>query len=119
MHYSHNVLLVIEPQEQYFELFRIKNRQKILGLCPLTPLWRAYSTPQTPYQSKSFSPRFVCQKINTPKNCWMQHWKYELPFMWISFQKTRIENENNSGVFQVPKYKPKFLKKSFKPILKT
>ena len=35
----------VEPQEGCFELLRIQNRQNFPGLCPWTPLGRAYSTP--------------------------------------------------------------------------
>ena len=35
----------VEPQEGCFELLRIQNRQNFPGLCPWTPLGRAYSAP--------------------------------------------------------------------------
>ena len=51
-----STLLVAEPREQCFELFRKQNNQKFPGFHPWTPLGRAYSTaPDSPAAQRFFS----------------------------------------------------------------
>ena len=48
-------------------LFRMKNSQNFLGLCPLTPLGRAYSAPQTTQLYNCFLTSVARRKTDTPK----------------------------------------------------
>ena len=50
---------------QCFELLRRQNIQNFPGLCPWTPLGRAYSTPHTPQLHNGFSAHYVCQETGT------------------------------------------------------
>ena len=58
-----------EPQERCFELFRMQNNQNFPGLCPLTPLGRAYSTPRLPSCTRVFSLLCSSKNWHPPKKC--------------------------------------------------
>ena len=54
-------------ESDVLSLFRMQNSQNFSGLCPWTPLGRAYSAPQTNQLQNGFSPRYAHRKTSTPK----------------------------------------------------
>ena len=61
-------------------LFRMQNSQKFLGLCPWTPLGRAYRTPKTTQLHNVFLFATLIEKPAPPKNWWIQHCVYLTTF---------------------------------------
>ena len=64
--------VIAEPRERCFELFRMQNSKNFPGLCPWTPLGKAYSASQTSQLRNGFSPRYARRKTGTPQNCRMR-----------------------------------------------
>ena len=60
-------LLSQSHESDVLSLFRMQNSQNFQGLCPWTPLGRAYSTLQTNQLHNGFSPRYACRKTGNPK----------------------------------------------------
>ena len=86
-------IIVAEPRQKFFELFRMQNNQRFPGLCPWTPLGKVYfSLPPRLPSCRTVFPRYTRPKAGTPKklldmalnrshsevelNCQIKHLRY-------------------------------------------
>ena len=71
-------VIVVEPRQRCFKLFRIQNSDNFLELRPWTPLGRAFSTtpcpcPRIPSCTTVFLLARLVEKLSPPKNYWIRH----------------------------------------------
>ena len=70
-----STILVTEPREQCFELFKTQNRQKITRVLPLDPTGEGLQRcPRLPSCSTVFLLTMLVEKPAPTKNCWIRHW---------------------------------------------
>ena len=97
-----SLFVVAGPQWQSFEQFRMQNNQQFPGLCPWTPLRRAYSPPppppppDSPTTQRFFSSLCLLKNQHTEKNCWIRCCtpsKAEQPLWGVDLQKKEVKKD--------------------------